>query len=254
MGQLLSMGSCPFCGSGTNTACFATYSDGYHCYTCGKHRQGNASEYAYRPTKEVTKVNMPTFTTDINKFSPGVLQWLYKYYVMDKLIKKYSIGYVYENNEESLIYNVVIKNKIEFWQQRFFPSKRFKTGGDKNTLFTTSNTPTNIIVLVEDFLSAIRIAEHTNILCLWGTSLNKQMLAYLKFLSISNILIWLDPDEAGQTASKVIVKQLTKALSELSLQQAFSIRESRMVSIVQADKQPKEYCDTEIKQILGEYS
>lgn len=254
MGALIKMGSCPFCGQGTRTPCFAIYNDGYHCYSCGKNKHGKSHEYAFRPQIQTNNLAFPRITLNPNEFSLNVLQWLYKYYVFEDLIYKYKIGYSlpYNGSEESLVYGCYDKNELLFWQQRFFPSKRFKTGGDKNTLFLIETFKSKYIVLVEDFISAIRVGEHVDTLCLWGTSLNYKMINFLKFQN-RDIIIWLDPDDAGRTASKKLLEKLKTNLDNIALYRAFSIRESRTVSILETGKQPKDYCPEEIIKILENY-
>lgn len=253
MGRLIKMGSCPFCEKGQNTSCFATYDDGYHCYSCGKHKSGDKDLYAFRNNvfKEI-KINIPTIVQSPCEFSPRVLQWLYKYYVFENLIKKYNIGYVPKSDfkDESLMFGVYEENKLAFWQQRFFPNKSFITGGNKNTLFyINSFANSNRIVLVEDYISAIRIGEFENVLCLWGVHVNYNMSKLLEELDM-NVLIWLDPDEAGQTASKELLLKLTRNLESYAKFRAFAVQEPKSVCILSTDKQPKDYCDTELQHYL----
>ncbi len=252
------MGACTFCGGGNNTPCFATYDNGYHCFTCGKKKSTDRAQYAYRPSLITSDKNIqvPEHTQNTCEFSPSVLKWLYSYYVYDDLIRKYGIAYVtyakYGRFEgESLILPVTKNNQLVSFQQRFFPNKQFITKGDKTSPFIIKCQGSVCLVIVEDYISAIRLGEHVNVMCLQGVHMS-----YLcrKFIETStyNVEIWLDPDEAGQTASKQLVSVLTKSMGYSAVYRAFEVREQRTITIRSTSKQPKDYCDTELKQILGD--
>jgi DNA primase len=251
------MGSCPFCLNGKSTPCFAIYENGYFCFTCNAKKSCDALEYAFRPSStQAIALKVPNITCD---FSPNVLQWLYKYYVFEDKIKKYGIYYIPEDGmvSESLLFGTYINKELVFWQRRFFPSKRFITGGDKNTPFLIRSEKdthySDTIVLVEDFISAIRVGEHANVLCLWGVHINYNMSKLLQNLDM-NILVWLDPDEAGQTAAQELVSKLSKNMHYCSVYRAFAVREPRTISNLETVKQPKDYCDAEIASILENHN
>ncbi len=140
--MLVNMGACPFCGGGNNTPCFATYDNGFHCFTCGKKKSTDRAQYAYRPMlatmdKDLT---LPEHTQNTCEFSPSVLKWLYSYYVYDDLIKQYNIAYVPfaefgQFKGESLILPAITDGKLMSYQRRFFPNKQFITKGDKTSPF-----------------------------------------------------------------------------------------------------------------------
>ncbi len=256
MSTLLSMGSCPFCGSGKRTSCFATYDDGYCCFTCGK-KKIERNGYAWKPafdSKPSGLMKLPLMTTSISKFSLPVLQWLYKYYVFDDLIKKYSISYVPAcgKSSEALLLPVFVNSQLTFYQQRFFPNKRFITVGDKTSpyMIKCEHPISNEIILVEDFISAIRLGEHMNTICLFGVHISAVMSKFIENLNM-NVKIWLDPDAPGRTASTEMSNKLTKSLIYCAKYRAFAVREPRTVEQVFTELQPKEYSDGELRHILN---
>ncbi len=259
MSQLISMGSCPFCLSGTNTPCFATYDNGYFCFTCNKRKSTDRAQYAYRPSliSSDKSMTVPKHTQNTCEFSPSVLKWLYSYYVYDDLIKKYGIAYVpydkYGKFEgESLLLPVYVNHELTFYQQRFFPNKQFITKGDKTSPFIIKHRDNlTRIVLVEDYISAVRVGQHSNVICLHGVHVHYNVAKLLQYLNM-NVIIWLDPDEAGQTASKAIMSQLVTAMNINNRDRAFAIRDSRSVTIRSTKLQPKDYSNQELKQILGD--
>ncbi len=255
MSTLLSMGSCPFCGSGTRTSCFATYDDGYCCFTCGKKKIEKAG-YAWKPAfaqKPSGMMELPQMTQNISKFSLPVLQWLYKYYVFDELIKKYSISYVppIDKMSESLLLPVFDGQKLVSYQQRFFPKKSFITKGDKTQpyMIKCANPISNEIILVEDFISAIRLGEHMNTICLFGVHISHVMSKFIENLNM-NIKIWLDPDAPGRQASSEMSAKLTKSMIYCAKYRAFAVREPRTVEVIMTALQPKDYSDGELIAIL----
>ncbi len=255
MGQLRSTGSCPFCGQGVNTPCFATYSDGYHCFTCGKKKNGVIRDFLKPLITSNKNLELPECTNNIRQFSPNVLEWLYKYYVYDDLIRKYNIMYapfaefgVFKG--ESLILPLIVNREIISYQRRFFPNKQFITKGDKTSPFTINRDNLQNIVLVEDYISAVRLGELTNVICLQGTHMNWICLKLLE-KSTYNIKIWLDPDKPGQDASKEILNKLVGRITTYNKYNAFEVREMRTVDIMVTEKQPKEYSNQELKQLLG---
>lgn len=258
MGQLISMGACPFCGSGNKTPCFATYDDGFHCYSCGKHKSLDKKYYAYKPqiasNTNNTTFNPPEMIKRPCDFGVNVLKWLYNYYVFDEMIVKYGIGYCSYREfgkfkGESVILPYYEDGSLVFLQQRFFPDKIFRTMGVKDRPFTFLNEESSQIILVEDFISAIRVAEHHNVLCLQGTKLNYNALKYILESNL-DIKIWLDPDNAGQEGAKCIFDKVVNYLKYKYNKQAFVLRKHRTVSVIVTDKQPKNYSDQQIKDII----
>ena len=261
--MLISMGSCPFCGGGNNTPCFATYSDGYKCFTCGKSKHTDGATMAYRPMIKAsnTEIRLPEHTQNISEFSPSVLKWLYSYYVYDPLIRKYGIAYTQHTEfttERGIVYKgtglllpVFVDNVLVFCQQRFFPDKMFITKGDKTSPFVIKcREKSDITVIVEDYISAIRLGEFVNVVCMFGTSLTYSGMQIIGS-GTDRVLVWLDNDEAGHSGASLISSKLDKYLHTCAKQRAFAVREPRTVEILKTDKQPKEYSDQELKQILG---
>jgi 5S rRNA maturation endonuclease (ribonuclease M5) len=200
---------------------------------------------------------LPEHTQNVNKFSPNVLKWLYSFYVYDDLIRKYGIAYSEyaefgQFKGESLILPVIVDGDLKSYQRRFFPHKQFLTKGDKTSPFIIKCVGSNQMVLVEDYISAIRVGQFCNVVCLQGVHIQWNA---LKLIENSNmdIIIWLDPDEAGQTAAKDLEQRLVNRLQLGSRYKAFSFREPRAISILQTGKQPKDYCDIELQKIIGEY-
>ena len=113
---------------------------------------------------------------------------------------------------------------------------------------------TNTVVLVEDYLSAIRVGQHYDTYCLWGTKCSYEFLKEL-FDSYETVLVWLDNDEtkeinSGQEASKKICKMVNSILSYKNRKRLVPLWQ--VVNVV-TDMDPKCYSDSEIKNILAGY-
>ncbi len=94
MGHLLQMTSCPYCLQGNNTPCFAQYSDGYCCFSCGKKSSSSQGQRHYANKELEKELRVPTHSTRISEFAPHILEWLYKHYIFEDKIKQYRFGYV----------------------------------------------------------------------------------------------------------------------------------------------------------------
>lgn len=255
MGRVIYMGVCPSCGGGANTPCFAKYADGHtYCFSCHVRTKSNILDFsAHIPLKSTPTVVIPTGTSSsIKEFSPQVLDWLYNNFVFDNLIKKYKISFVKDYSmykEDSLLFPVLENSKLQFYQRRFFPNKKFITRGYTKLGMLIKNKDSNKLIIVEDYISAIRAGEFVNVLCLFGTNLTEEMLKKTRKLDM-DIKLYLDPDEAGQEAGKIIFKKLDEEYTSKFNSKAFAIREPRTISLEKTEKQLKEYCDEELKQIL----
>jgi Toprim domain-containing protein len=259
--MLLSMGPCPWCLGGNNTPCFATYSDGYKCFTCGKSKKSGGLSMAYRPSLITSdnNIRLPEHTQNICEFSPSVLKWLYSFYVYNDLIKKHGIAYTkytefttergVKYSGDGLILPVFKDGTLVFCQQRFFPDKKFITKGDKTSPFVIKCEGSVCLYIVEDYISAIRLGEFVNVLCLFGTSLHYQGVEFIRE-SGYDVVVWLDNDEAGEKGAAMLIDKLTKALTYNAKYRAFAIREQINISNLRTEFQPKEYSNQQLKTII----
>ena len=251
------MGPCDDCGGGHKSACRATYTDGFKCFSCGKsksfdsHRMAMMGKAAFKPVTVKSGVYIPKHTRDTREFNPATLKWLYSYYVYDKLIKKHRIGYVEDTGDwgESLLLPVIKDNEMVFVTRRFLNPKRVLGIGEKQ-VYKIKNGFKEVI-LVEDYISAIRVAEFADVYCLFGTYLNKDELPEL-LNNYNNITLWLDGDEAGVKGAKSILKQFNYKIKENK--RRFPLRHigNWNVRVVESAEDPKFYSPTEIKEYLND--
>lgn len=241
---------------------FAEYTNGHWCYSCNKGKFSDRS-FLGQETKKITYDESIIFpsnaTEDLREFSNETLAWLYNYYVYKDTIRKNHIHYVpysyfrtssgciYEG--ESLIFPILIDNEIVAYQQRFFPDKQFYSKNIQKHVFDCGNHDVPTVVLVEDFISAIRIGEVENCIWLAGTSLSKQTLKYI-IKNYTHIKIWLDGDEPGRAAAKTILNQLQIEIKKLHRKYSFNYTQPTMIKDIVTEQDPKSFSRTELERLL----
>ena len=97
----------------------------------------------------------------------------------------------------------------------------------------------NYVILVEDWLSALRLGElELPYICLFGTNLKDDIIQSIKLkVNLKTIYIWLDNDVAGHKGTQEAKRSL-EFYTELD------------VGIISTDKDPKMYTDRQIKDII----
>lgn len=243
---------------------FATYDDGYFCYSCN---QGSFKDRKFA-NNELIKLNtnadikLPDEATELTSAFPvNILSWLYQYYIFEKEIRDNHIMYVpyeeftlksgVEYAGDSLIFPIIVDNAIVSYQRRFFPSKMFHSIGMHRHIFDTHSNTSKTVVLVEDFISAIRVGEVENCIWLQGTNLTPTLTSYI-MKNYTTIKIWLDGDEPGQKAAQAAVKKIKRFAEREGLSRAFANREQRIIHNIVTENDPKAYSHNEIKEILSD--
>lgn len=257
--------NCPYRRSPHENLAFVNYDNGHWCYSCNKGEFKGNDYYVFKginPKNTIAldeSIIVPENFQSPKDFSLETLAWLYKYYIFDELIYKYSIRYcpytsyttktgqLFEG--ESLLFPIISKLEIVAYQQRFFPNKQFYSKDIKKHIFVAGNHATSTVVLVEDFISAIRIGELENCIWLQGTGLTKDLSNYI-IRHYHHIKLWLDGDEAGAKAAEGIYNSLIKRLEIETKDNAFAVRCSLTVRNITTENDPKSYSNEEIRRVL----
>ncbi len=256
MKALLSVGICPFCNGGHNTACFAEYIDGYYCFSCGKTKTCTR-EYMLKSDldQSIIQLEAPKYSLNPKSFSPQILTWLYNYYIFEGEIKNYNLGYVdydhFETNNKIIEgEGLIMFPNLNFFQIRFFPSKMFITKGDKKDVgvMRCRNRINNSIYICEDYISAIRLNQFVDVLCLFGTSLQKERLNAI--LPECPVIIYLDEDTAGKEATSKLRIQIQAYKEKLQLTYAYNTQITSKIDII-SEKQPKELSPQQLRRLLS---
>lgn len=221
---------CPECGSRNN---LARYSDGgAFCFGC--HHRESAT---HRPMRTVeTQRERPEMPEDVgHEFPAHVVEWLARFHV--DLPTAIRMGLVYSPSRDQLIYQMG-----NVWQARNFregsKSKNF-TSGDVNECLHIYSIPREglepTLVIVEDPVSAIRIAPQYDAMPLLGSHLATARLNALAGL-YERLVFWLDSDKLKES----------RGMAERAKYMGLSAR------TIWTAEDPKCYTDEQIQEILGE--
>lgn len=250
--------NCPYCGDGHENSCYITYHDGDYCFSCGHGIRKGADYYSYRLYDEIpvtSELFIPECTFKPNEFSLNVLEWLYKYYISDDDIKLHRIAYCVPQagKSESLLLPILGKDDKEIlaYQRRFFPDKTFYSSiGLRDQLFIPGYRPdSHTVVLVEDYISALRVSKVLPSLCIFGTKPNNTQIDFI-INHFNKVVIWLDNDEPGQKAAYQLRTKLYHEY-QLYLGNRAYITNTVTISTIENEKQPKENSRNEIRKILS---
>jgi DNA primase len=177
------------------------------------------------------------------------LEWLRKYGITNEEIARYRIGW--SDARQLLVLPVFDDNgNLVYLQTRYFGQNekypKYVTSGESEKVFAIMDSEgrhhvhnandgvLNKLVLVEDFISAIRVSRSYPAMPLFGSNLS---IPRIRVLSdrVTNLVIWLDRDKL-----KEAVKARFKALPYFD-----------SVTVIVKDLDPKEYTDDEIRSIIG---
>lgn len=239
MARFLKHTSCPSCGSRDNLALYDDGSEwcfGCHYYLPPKHV----------PISGVTKEDnedkpcLPLPDDTSTEFSDVAIQWVQQYGITVEELFKHDVKFSAKYNQ--LIFTWYDdSNNLLAWQARNFGTGRRKyfTSGNINVLcpiFRFSDhlgASDSTLTLVEDCLSAIKIARQSDCMPALGSGIGLPKLSRVAGL-YSRLNVWLDSNMFQNSLE--ICSQGT--LVGLSCRPIYT------------DLDPKCYSDTEIEQIL----
>lgn len=226
----------------------------WFCHNCGaggikRNTKLTPSEILKRAKQSVIPSTAGTYKTirlpsDFSlKIPTEGLKWFFKYGIYLEEIERYRFGYSDYNNR--LILPVYNDDALVYFQARTLgtPSKtnpkylNVKLSGAKNVFFKVlSNPVSKSVVIVEDILSSIKVGRVENSIALLGSYVPTSLTEICNHFD--TIILWLDRD---------------KLKSSLKYCQTLQARTGKQVKIVMVDKDPKEYSNDEIKNILKPY-
>lgn len=242
---------CPACGSRDN---LARYADGSAwCFGCEHYEPPDGRRNIHTTVKKDKAVAGPPADCGVD-FSPTALEWLGKYDIKYEEAIKRKIRW--SNHWQQLVFLM----DMGIWQARnFSPTAKTKyfTQGNVNDhlpiyhpVFDCAANGSTLngdvlgvgrqhspktLILVEDCISAIKIARQTDAMPLLGSSISKEKLARInKFYS--GVIFWLDADKYNQA------KGLSTTAKFLGL-------DSRAIYTA---RDPKEYDDKTIEYLIAD--
>lgn len=244
---------CPYCGSNT----------GYGeviCFKCGKHNESQRFRSKAVMSKECILIP-DNITFNVKEFSLAAKQWLQiKCNLTVEQIRKHRIGYCPDVNK--IFIPAIDKDVVRFYQLRALNEGGIKYvtyGSSRSYVITYVNNNLDykrILVITEDNISAIRVAQHCNVIALSGTTLHKHEIPKL-LQTYNTFVFWLDADDPGQKATDKNIRLLQEYTSKQDVRSAYLGEHTQKYEIFRVcptkyELDPKCYLDHEIKQILQE--
>lgn len=208
------------CGSGEKlSVTHSAKSYWCNCYRCGftdSEWKGKQTLAELTRVQELNKVaqeielplSLPAdFTTDIPLH--GRL-WLYKGGLTESLWSKYKIGY--SEKLDRVILPIYEDNKLVWYQCRALHKgqlpKYIQPAKDRSSIMFKAGwgTSRDMVVVVEDIASAIRVGEIAPTVSLLGTKITTPQASVLSEFKL--VASWLDSDKAGLDGSYKIRRTL----------------------------------------------
>lgn len=241
MNAFLRHEECPNCGSRNN---LGVWEDGHKwCFGCGFYipgykgmsRQDIRQQLKQKENnKNGNSVYLPNDFSSILPESP--LTWLRKYGITDHEILQNKFGW--SQNHERLIFPCFdLYGNLVIYQGRYFGNSsetpRYSTRGQVESCYHILGGHSNTIVLVEDVISAIKVARVQQAMPLFGSQISLDRIKKLSDL-VPKLVIWLDADKARYAVQ-----------SKMKASPFFD-----EVACVITLKDPKEYSTREIQAFL----
>jgi ribosomal protein S27AE len=219
--------NCPKCGSRDN---LAEYTDGFYCFGCGyKKRKNDLNSIRSRLSEHRPDAMLSDELVLDYDIPLKPMQWLLQYGITKEDVKLNGIGWYSKNNM------LVLINTPEYYQARNFSGygPKYISKGKKPLIFYGLG---DILVCVEDVLSAIKIAKSNKNVCvvpLLGSIIPLELTETI-LKRFNKVLVWLDRDKAIE-----------------SVKQARNLKQKGIdSSVVITPKDPKEYSTGEINEWL----
>lgn len=230
--------SCPNCGSKDNLGVYddaSTWCWGCRHYTPPTTEMRLKSMHKRKATQRgYTSVTLPE---DATKYLPEhAKRWLAKYDLTNEEISGCQVLYSFE--KDLLIFPIYSGDgTLLMWQGRYFGDNekhpKYLTYGAKDVLHILG-PDTDTIVVVEDLVSAVKVARVTTVTPLWGSSIGLELATRLS-KRFKHLVLWLDMDKASESL-------------KMAYKHSVIFQSTRSV-VTPLD--PKEYSDGEIRGFLG---
>lgn len=193
---------------------------------------------------QVTRVSYPTDARNQVKgwTSNEAKIWILQYGLSMDAIN--AAGVCWSDKFSSILFPRYLDGNLVAFQARRFPNEggpKYVTYGDSASLYDAlrGSTGRDTLVLVEDYLSGLKVSQIAPAFVLNGTGLKDSQLTYL-LKDYSKFVIMLDNDNWQVKTSQF---KLLKRISTFA----------KKANIVEVTKDPKEYELVELKTLLQDY-
>lgn len=209
MSRCIAHKPCPKCLSRDN---LGVYDDGHSfCFGCGlfmpapKTIEALKQKLEIRDQQNVGSTLAFRFVPDFEIPVPA-LQWLRKYGITDHEIKHY--GICWNQDTQSLVFPMYGSDKqLLYYQERYFGADKkfpkYMTYGNKRQqiAYIRNRDYERCIILVEDFVSAIKVGRVCSAAPLLGSNISAEILLWLA-TNYKRVRVWLDFDKASHAVSE----------------------------------------------------
>ncbi len=233
---------CPRCaklGKDTSKDNLCIFEDQHaYCFGCGYHRRAPDSLANMSQKMAGKALKTSTTTLDLDGCTQALpkepLVWLRRYGITDEEI--YRHGLCWNPESKQLVFPVLENERVVATCSRSFNGgAKYLTKGNTKHYKVFPKQASNVYVLVEDFVSAIKVGRHYNCIPLLGAHVSLGLI--LSLVSYKpRLRIFLDPDKRLEA-----MKYTARALQYL-----------KDVGTIIADKDPKDYDDFNLKRIIDE--
>lgn len=195
---------CPECGSRDN---LSVWSDGHkYCFGCGHYVAADGKSLDImvlknRLTSTAASKPLQRLPDDCNySFPKEAIDWLEEAQIGPSMAVKHGLRWSQE--EEGLIIPVYDDDhQLVMYQIRRFDYKpKYENRGNlgNHVPILGDNKSNGIVVLVEDYLSAIRVSDFADACPLFGSHVSKTLMTRLSKV-YDRVLFWLDNDKAKES-------------------------------------------------------
>jgi len=226
---------CDQCGARRGRA---EYENGSFCHAC-KHKESARSLVSQAAIKEALIV--PEYNED--PMPQEAQKYLDKYYITKRHIRSKHIFWspLYQRicfPTCSLRLETFLEAE-SVWARSLDVNRKDKwlfigPAEQKNRLFRSRNNENNRLIIVEDVVSAIRVADFCDCLALGGTNVNSPQLVPI-FLYYDRLVCMFDPDEAGKKATAEFKKRYSLL---------------KPIDVIKVNKDPKCYDPISLERLL----
>lgn len=221
MSKLLSTSRCPKCESrgqdrrGDN---LAEYADGWHCFSCG-YRKPKRSLSNLKRLEAFSEVRPCDGITLEKKLPLDALKWLSAYDLTFNEMENFRYANKRVKNGYEIQCNLlVLIHSDTYWLARNLDNigLRYLSSGDKPFLIYGNNP--DVVVIVEDVISAIKVARVASSVPMLGSSFKLHYGDELK--RFGKVVLWGDRDKAidnckqARKLSEVLGKPVHNVITE----------------------------------------
>lgn len=219
-----------------------------YCHHCGK--SGAIFKDGFRSLEAIKKITKHTtssattysvpsdYECDTLRWPSKARAWIYQYGITDEEIKRYGIGYSDRNRR--VVLPAWEDGELLGYQLRRIhdddTGPKYTTyWNKKNYVWKDLTSPSDVLVLCEDILSAIKLRRFYNSLAMLTTSLSIENYKYL--LPFKTILVFLDNNNAQ------VKLQAIKLKDKISIY----IPDTRIITI---EQDPKKLTVSELRKLI----